>query len=190
MRSLPAGAPTLVALLAVAGGGLAVFAGAQPATAPAAPDSARPQKSMYGTLDGVHDSVGGITMKTDAGRRVGWKVHARVLAEAAKFKVGDPMIVIYRQISPNEKRVTAVAFPGTAATPLYLNTTGSRVTMRSSPMVDGVCGQGTPVTEAVIPPGGTAEVLEACWCCAEIGESCTPGNRTGQGRALLVACFD
>jgi hypothetical protein len=45
------------------------------------------------------------------------------------------------------------------------------------------------VAESLIPDGGVAEVLEACWCCAVPGESCTPGNKSGQGRALLVNCF-
>jgi hypothetical protein len=101
------------------------------------------------------------------------------------------MIVIYRQVSPNEKRVTALAFPGAASTPIYVNTTGARVVVRSSPAVDGACGQpgAGPVSESTIPSGGLAEVLEACWCCAAPGEPCTPGNKSGLGRALLVQCF-
>ena len=31
--------------------------------------------------------------------------------------------------------------------------------------------------------------LEECWCCAPSGQTCTPGNKTGLGRALLVQCF-
>jgi len=31
--------------------------------------------------------------------------------------------------------------------------------------------------------------MEACWCCAPAGESCNPGNKSGNGRALLVSCF-
>jgi hypothetical protein len=101
------------------------------------------------------------------------------------------MIVIYRQISGSEKRVTAVAFPGSAATPIYVNTTGERVTVRTSPMVEGVCGrpEAEPISESILHADGLAEVPEACWCCAVIGESCTPGNKSGNGRAFLVSCF-
>jgi hypothetical protein len=102
------------------------------------------------------------------------------------------MIVIYRQVTPNQKRVTALAFPGSAKTPLYVNTTGSRVVVRSSAAVNGECGgpnTGT-VSESTIPSGGVAEVLEACWCCAVPGETCNPGNKSGLCRALLVQCFE
>jgi hypothetical protein len=102
------------------------------------------------------------------------------------------MIVIYRQISSNEKRVTAIAFPGAAPTPTYVNLTGSRVRLRSAPMVDASCANTNPdqVQETTIPAGGRAETAEACWCCASIDESCTPANKTGVGRALLAACFE
>jgi hypothetical protein len=167
----------------------------EPAASPAFPsttaDPTKPHKSVYGKLTVVDKALGGLAMKTDGGERLAWRFHPRVLEEAAKFKVGDPVIVIYRQIASNEKRVTAVAFPGSAATPIYVNTTGSRVIVRSAPMVDGTCGHedAAPVTESTIPAGGIAEVLQPCWCCAVVGEGCTPGNKSGQGRALLVSCF-
>ncbi len=154
--------------------------------------SPAPHKSVYGTLQSVDKILNGVIMKSEAGERLAWRFEPAVIAEAAKFKLGDPMIVIYRQTSSNEKRVTAVAFPGTATTPLYVNMTGSRVVLRSGPMLDGACG-GTgagPVTESTVPIGGMAEVNEACWCCAAAGESCTPGNQSGLGRALLVRCFE
>jgi hypothetical protein len=179
-----AGAAFLLGLLA---GPSAPRAGAQ---APAEPP--RPHKSVYGKLAGVDKSRSGIVMKSDAGERLSWRFDAAVIAEAARFKPGDPMIVIYRQIAPNQKRVTALAFPGSATTPLYVNTTGSRVVVRSRPAVNGECGGpgAGSVSEATIPSGGVAEVLEACWCCAVPGESCNPGNKSGRGRALLVQCFE
>jgi hypothetical protein len=131
-------------------------------------------------------------MRSDAGERLAWKFEASVIAELARFKPGDPMIVIYRQVSPGEKRVTAVAFPGTAETPIYVNATGWKVTLRSAPMVGGVCSQvpeAGAVLESTIQVGGRAEVLEACWCCAPSGETCTPSNKSGLGQALLVRCF-
>lgn len=159
---------------------------------PTIPDPGRPHKSVYGKLAAVDKTLNGVAMTTETGERLAWRFSPRVVAEAAQFKPGDRMIVIYRQIAANEKRVTAVAFPGSAATPIYVNTTGARVTVRSTAPVDGVCGQpgGGPVTEAVIPAGGKAEVLEGCWCCAASGGSCTPGNKSGNGRALLVQCFE
>jgi hypothetical protein len=170
---------------------LSTGAAAPPAAAQESPNPSRPQKSVYGKLARVDKSLNGVGMQSDDGQRLAWQFNARVIAEIAKFKPGDPMIVIYRQIAANEKRVTAVAFPGSADKPTYVNTTGSRVLLRSAPFVEGVCGNpsAAPVTESIIPVEGVAEVLEACWCCAVPGESCTPGNKSGQGRAFLVNCF-
>ncbi len=165
---------------------------AQTPPAGAQSDAPRTHKSVYGKLDGVDASRNGVIMKSDSGERLGWQFKPEVVAEVATFKPGDPMIVIYRQISPNEKRVTAVAFPGAASSALYVNMTGERVLLRSAPAVNDVCGQpdAGPVSESMIPVGGKGEGLEACWCCARAGQSCTPGNKTGQGKALLVSCFE
>ena len=151
----------------------------------------RPSKSVRGTLERVDESLNGVIMRSDEGKRVAWKFDHPVIAELMKFKPGDPMIVIYRQTSKSEKRVTAVAFPGAAKEPAYLNMTGFRILMRGSPAVAGACGDPTaqPVSERMVPNGGWAEVLDACWCCASDGETCTPGNRTGAGKAILVQCF-
>jgi hypothetical protein len=187
MGWLRSGAVSSVAILL----GLSLAAPSPRAAAQAPAEAPRPHKSVYGKLASVDKSRNGIVMKSDAGERLAWRFDAAVIAEAARFKPGDAMIVIYRQIAPNEKRVTALAFPGAASTPIYVNTTGSRVVVRSGPAVDGACGQPNagPISEATIPSGGLAEVLEACWCCAVPGESCTPGNKSGLGRALLVQCF-
>jgi hypothetical protein len=153
---------------------------------------ARPQKSVRGTLDSVDKRLGGIGMTTDKGERVAWKFSPAVIAEVAKFAKGAPMIVIYRQIAPNEKRVTAVAFPGTAEKPTYVNLTGGRIAIRSSAAGDDACvgGGAGPVSESVIPAGGRAEVLDGCWCCAPSGETCVPTTKTGQGQAFLERCFE
>lgn len=174
-------------LLAVLGGGRAPRAEAQAATeAPAA------HKSVYGKLASVDQRGNAVIMVSDAGDRLAWRFEPAVLAELARFEAGSTMIVIYRQISANEKRVTAVAFPGTADAPTYLNVTGARVILRSAPAVNGVCGQPDPgpVQETVIPDGGRADTTQACWCCASPGQTCTPGNKTGTGQALLVKCFE
>ena len=151
----------------------------------------RPSKSVYGKLERVDESLNGVIMRSDDGSRLAWKFDKPVITELAKYKLGDPMIVIYRQISSNEKRVTAVAFPGTAEQPTYVNMTGYRVLMRTGPAVNGACGDPTaqPISEYSVAKGGLVEALDACWCCAVDGEICTPGNRTGAGKAVLVSCF-
>ena len=131
-------------------------------------------------------------MLSDEGKRLAWQFDKAVIAELQRFKAGDPMIVIYRQTAPHEKRVTAVAFPGSVKTPIYTNLTGSSVVLRSAPLVGGACGPADPSTvqEFRIPAGGKAETAEGCWCCGYADETCTPGNKTGLGEALLVQCFE
>lgn len=186
MGCLRMGARVVAVVLAGAvGGAVGHAADPSPAASPAT------HKSVYGKLTRVDTIRNGVIMKTDGGENMAWRFHPRVIAQALKFKEGDPMIVIYRQIGSSEKRVTALAFPGSAPTPIYVNTTGARVIVRSTAMSNGVCGQpdAGPISDVTIPADGVAEVLEACWCCAASGETCTPGNKSGNGRALLVACF-
>jgi hypothetical protein len=154
--------------------------------------SSRPHKSVYGTLQSVDTGRNAVVMKSDGGERLAWRFPAPVVAEVSHFKPGDPMIVIYRQVTTNEKRVTAVAFPGTAPTPQYVNMTDARVLLRSAPGVGGACDQpdlGT-ITESMIAAGGVGEATGGCWCCARPDQSCRPGNKTGLGKALLVSCFE
>jgi len=151
------------------------------------------KKSVYGKLERVDKSLNGVFMRSDEGKRLAWRFDRPVVeAIDESQKPGDPMIVIYRQISSNEKRVTAIAFPGSAETPTYVNLTGSRVLLRSAPMVDGSCASPNPdqVQESIIPAGGRADTSEACWCCATTDQTCLPTNKTGLGRALLAACFE
>ncbi len=164
-------------------------AAAQPSPSPA-PD--RPKKSVYGKLKSVEKRLSALVMVSDEGQRLVWKFEKEVIAEAEQFKPGDRMIVIYRQLGPSDKRVTAVAFPGTAATPTYVNLTNERVTVRTAPLVGESCGllSEGPVYEITIPRGGIAEVADGCWCCASAGDACVPGNKTGVGRALLANCFE
>jgi hypothetical protein len=173
---------------------LALFLSAPPppAAAQASPEPARVHKSVRGTLQSVDSRLSSVIMKSDAGETLTWRFGPAVIAEAAQFKAGTPVIVIYRQTAPNEKRVTALAFPGAAAKPVYVNLTGARVVLRSAAAVGDVCGaaQSGAVTESVIPPGERAEVKDACWCCAPAGNTCTPANKSGIGQALLERCFE
>jgi hypothetical protein len=57
--------------------------------------------------------------------------------------------------------------------------------------VGGACSPtAEPVQETTIATDGIAEVVDGCWCCADAGETCTPGNKSGVGRAFLVGCFE
>jgi hypothetical protein len=176
------------ALIAVS----AARAGAQAAATPTG-DPTKPHKSVYGKLERIDPSLNAVFMKSDSGQRMAWQVGAAVIAEAKAMKPGTPLIVIYRLIGTSDKKVTAIAFPGTAASPIYVNTTGSGVEVRSGPMVGGVCGgpgDEATVNQSTIPIGGRAEVLDACWCCAARGDSCVPANKSGAGIAYLVSCFE
>ena len=180
------GTAVVAALLFSVGATLPVELREEPA------DTARPPKSVYGTLQTVNRTKNTVIMKSDAGESLAWQFERDVVAEAAAFEPGDPMIVIYRQLPNNVKRITALAFPGTEKVPTYVNMTGGRVTLRSAAAVDGACEQagGEAVTESVVPVGGRAEVVEDCWCCAVSGETCRPTTRSGMGRAFLVQCFE
>ena len=172
---------------------LLVLAAAMPlALAQTPPDPARAQKSVRGTLQSIDKSLNGLFIKSDSGQRMAWQFDPKVLTEIAKFPKGAPIIVIYRQISPNEKRVTAVAFPGSAEKPTYVNMTGERALLRSAPAVADACSATDPaaVTEVTIPALGRAEVLDGCWCCAPVDGTCTPGTKSGQGQAFLASCFE
>jgi len=147
-------------------------------------------KSVYGKLESVDKPRNAVLMRSEANERLAWRFKAKVIAEIARFNPGDPMIVIYRQTRPNEKVVTAVAFPGAAETPIYVNVTGSRIALRSGPATDGVCSENAgPVNESTVPIDGLAEISDACWCCAPAGDSCAPTTKSGLGRAILVQCF-
>jgi len=168
------------------------FAAEKPqAPAPSSAEAHAP-KSVRGTLQEIDKSQSTLIMKSESGARLAWQFAPAVVAEAVKFPTGAPVIVIYRQISANEKRVTAVAFPGTAKKPTYVNMTGESVVVRSAPAVADACGltEHGSVTDLTIPAGGRAEVLDACWCCGPVGGTCTPGNKSGPGQAFLAQCFE
>jgi hypothetical protein len=128
-------------------------------------------------------------MESDKGERLAWRIDKKVLDRIREFKAGAALIVIYRQTSPSEKTVTAVAFPGAAPNPTYVNTTDGRVVLHSGPAVDGACEKAKAVNEVAILEGGQAETGDACWCCAPAGEVCEPSSKTGAGKAFLLRCL-
>jgi hypothetical protein len=160
--------------------------------ASAAPRTARPlpYRSVHGTLESVDERHSSVVVRSDDGQLVAWRFEKRVVAQVARFKPGDPIVVIYRQ-QASAKTVTAVAFPGAAPMPVYVNTTGERVELVSGPMVDGACSllPDAPLHTTTIPVGARVEIADACWCCAPAGGSCAPANRTGAGQAFLARCF-
>ncbi len=146
--------------------------------------------TVHGKLEMVNESVNGVAVVSDEGQRMAWQFDKTVIEKLKAFKPGDPVVVIYRQRG-SDKAVTAIAFPGAAATPVYVNTSGQRVELVSGPMVGGACGQAAdaPVNRTTIPVGGRAETSDACWCCAPAGQACMPANRTGLGQAFLIHCY-
>src|SRR5450432_3398169 len=84
---------------------LAVLLGAPSpaAMAQASPEPAPVHKSVRGTLDRVDSRLSSVIMKSDTGETMTWRFSPAVIGEAAKFKAGTPVIVIYRQTSPSEK---------------------------------------------------------------------------------------
>jgi hypothetical protein len=147
--------------------------------------------SVSGILQAVDPTLNGLIMKSDAGERLGWEFAPAVIAEAGKFKPGARMWVIYRQAGPSDRAVTAIAFPGAEARPVYVNGTGSHVRLRLGPAVDAKCGgpSAAVAAEFPLPPLGSIEDPAACWCCAGSNETCTPANRSGAGRTILAQCF-
>ena len=171
--------------------GVALLLGVWPgAPAAAQGKSALAFKTVHGKLATIDEQLRGVAVVTDDGQRMAWQFNKAVIDKLKGFKPGDPVVVIYRQRG-SDKAVTAIAFPGAATTPLYVNTSGQRVDLVSGPMVGGACGQAaeTAVNRTTIPTGGRAETHDACWCCAPAGQACTPSNKTGLGQAFLIHCY-
>jgi hypothetical protein len=139
----------------------------------------------------VNESVNGVAVVTDQGQRLAWQLDRKVIDQIKGFQPGDAVIVIYRERGAG-KAVTAIAFPGKAKTPIYVNTAGERVELVSGPKVDGVCGKApeTAIHRTTIPTGARAETQDECWCCAPAGQACVPSNRTGLGQAFLIHCYE
>jgi hypothetical protein len=170
---------------------LGLWPGAPATRAAAQGESALAFKTVHGKLGTVDEQLRGVAVVTDDGQRMAWQFDKAVIDKLKGFKPGDPVVVIYRERGA-DKAVTAIAFPGAAATPVYVNTTGQRVTLVSGPMVNGACGLTADVTPRTtnILIGGQAETSDACWCCAPAGRTCTPANKTGLGRAFLTGCYE
>jgi hypothetical protein len=165
-------------------------AGAQPA--PAAPLI---YQSIEGSIEKVDQRLNGIILRDRDGKRHAWKLGTPVIQEAARYKPGDSMWVIYRQIGTGERAVTAVGFPGSQEKPVYVNATGDTVVLRTGPFTDGACRPVPPeqVTDHDLRAGTDFSDEAPCWCCASRGKQCELANRShddrGTGRIVLARCY-
>lgn len=189
MRKLP------LAVLAVAGSiallSAAVVPGPSALAAQGQQDRPLVYTSVNGKIEAIDTQLNGIVLRTDSGERLAWKFSPRVIRAVGGHKPGDPMWVIYRQLSPSERAVTALGFPGADPRTIYVNATGHRVVLRTGPAVEGRCDGDDPakVTDVAMPSGRSTENPGACWCCAGSGRTCPPANHSGAGRIVLTQCF-
>jgi hypothetical protein len=149
-------------------------------------------QSVRGTLVRADKELSGIVIKTDAGDQMAWRFRPRVVEEAARFPPGTPLWVIYREMAPGQRAVTAIGFPDVAPRPLYVNATGDPVRLRTAAAAGGECASLTaegPAAEHGLGRNGSVEDDGACWCCAGPTETCAPVNRSGAGRIVLSQCF-
>jgi hypothetical protein len=185
------------------GTGLALAA-VRPAALVAQAPTPRPLATgtVRGTLLDVDKSLSGLIVRNEAGENVAWRLDRSVIAEVAKFKRGDRLYVIYRELGGRagrgDRAVTAVGFPGSEPKPLYVNATGATVRLRTGPLVDGECRglrESSQVGNFRLPRGSTTEDEAACWCCSSMDQTCEPANRayepgtTVTGRIILSRCF-
>jgi hypothetical protein len=163
----------------------------QAAPSPAAGAGRITTDTVHGKLDVVNERLNGVSVISDDGKRMAWQLDERVIAQVKRFKPGTPVVVIYR-VRGGGTAVTAIAFPGAAASPIYVNTSAERIELVSGPMVDAACGKPAEASihTTTIPIGARAETQDACWCCAPAGKACIPANKTGLGQAFLVHCYE
>jgi hypothetical protein len=170
--------------------GTAARAGAQGANA-----APLVSQSIEGSLESVDAKLNGVILKGSDGKRHAWKLPPTVIQEAARYKAGDWMWVIYRPIGSSQRAVTALGFPGSEEKPHYVNATGDPVLLRTGPMTDGVCRTvaAEQMTGHVLRRGGDVIDEAPCWCCASQGKACELANRShdenGTGRIVLARCF-
>jgi hypothetical protein len=189
-RPFPLHAAPLALLVAAALGSAASRAAAQPGfKAPMI------YQSIQGTIERVDTRLNGIILKGSDGKRHAWQLRPLVIKEAARYKPGDAMWVIYRSIDGGDRAVTAIGFPGSEEKPHYVNATGDTVVLRTGPYTEGACKPVAPeqMREHVLRSGSDLEDEAACWCCAPRNGECQLANRShderGTGRIVLSRCF-
>jgi hypothetical protein len=162
-----------------------------------APNAPLVYQSVEGTIETIDVKLNGIILKGADGKRHAWQLRPSVIQEAARYKPGDWMWVIYRQIGPSETGVTALGFPGLQEKPHYVNATGGRILLRTGPYTEGACRPVAPeqMKGAELRSGTDLVDDEAapCWCCATSGTQCDLATRShdtrGTGRIVLARCY-
>jgi hypothetical protein len=154
--------------------------------------------SISGTLVTVDKPLSGVIMRTDAGQQTAWRLDRSVIEQVARFKKGDRLWVIYRELGGGDRAVTALGFPGSEKVPVYTNATGGTVRLHTGPFVEGACLTSFPrpgVSQSRLPRGASTEDEAPCWCCSSIDKTCDPVNRSYEpgekvtGRIILSRCF-
>jgi hypothetical protein len=152
-------------------------------------------QSIDGSIETIDQRLNGIILKGSDGKRHAWKLQAPEIKEAARYKPGDSMWVIYRQVGASERAVTALGFPGTDEKPLYVNATGESVVLRTGPYTDNACRPvaAERMTDQQLRAGSEFADEAPCWCCASRGKQCELANRShderGTDRIVLARCF-
>jgi hypothetical protein len=154
--------------------------------------------SVSGTLATVDKPLNGLVIRNEAGEHVAWRLDRSVIEQVSKFKKGDRLWIIYRELGGGDRAVTAVGFPGSEAKPVYVNATGSTVRLRTAPYVNGACRgyrEDGQVGQFRLFRGSSTEDEAPCWCCSSIEQTCEPANRSYEpgdkvtGRIILSRCF-
>jgi hypothetical protein len=165
------------------------------ATAQPVPNAPLILQSIDGTIESIDMRLGGVILKARDGKRHAWRLQPAVLQEVARHKPGDWMWMIYRQVGPSERAVTALGFPGPEQKPIYLNATDSTVLLRTGPFSEGAC-RAVPreqTTDYSLRAGDEMVDDAPCWCCANRDRQCELANRShdehGTGRIVLARCF-
>ena len=155
--------------------------------------------SVSGTLVTVDKPLSGLILRTDEGRQMAWRLDRSVLEQLSRFKKGDRMWVIYRELGGGDRAVTAIGFPGTETVPVYVNATGAGVRLHTAGYLEGGTCRGYredgQVSHQLVLRGGRAGNEARCWCCSSMQETCDPANRAYEpgdrvtGRIILSRCF-
>ena len=170
-----------------------------PLAAQAPPTGSLATGSVSGTLVNVDKPLSGLILRTDEGRQMAWRLDRSVVEELSRFKKGDRLWIIYRELFGGDRAVTAIGFPGSEKVPVYVNATGAAVRLHTAAYLDsGACrgyreeGQ---VSSSLVRRGASADNEARCWCCSSMQETCEPANRAYEpgdrvtGRIILSRCF-
>jgi hypothetical protein len=156
--------------------------------------------SVSGTLLTVDKPLSGLIIRTDEGRQMAWRLDRSVLERVARFKKGDRLWIIYRELGGGDRAVTAIGFPGSEKVPVYVNATGVGVRLHTAAYLEGgACRgyreEGVVVSSSLVRRGASAGNEAPCWCCSSMQQTCEPANRAYEpgdlvtGQIILSRCF-